>query len=120
MPRRTDLNPAVRSILTFILLVAVSAFAGDFRVRGAIAGRVEKRIGGSMVGRFERNGDIRVKGSIQGCLEGGGSIRKNGSSVGRVESNGNVRKGGSIIGHVTGMTQQQAAALFFFGFFDVR
>ena len=53
-------------------------------------------------------------------MESNGDVRKGGSIIGKIEANGDVRERGSIIGRAEGMTKEQAAALFFFEFFEVR
>ena len=81
-----------------------NALGDNLRLGGSIVGKIESngdvRIGGSIVGRFEANGDIRVGGSIVGRIEKNGDIRKNGSIIGRVEQNNDVRISGSIVGRV--------------------
>ncbi len=69
----------------------------------AKAGNVQTlRMGGSIVGKIEANGDVRISGTI----------------VGRVENNGDIRKRGSIIGRVENMSdRRQVAVMYFFGFF---
>ena len=55
-----------------------------------------------------------------GEVESNGDVRKNGSIIGRIESNGDIRERGSVIGRAEGLCKEQAAALCFFDFFDVR
>ena len=62
------------------------------------------RLGGSIVGKIESNGDVRINGSI----------------VGRVEKNGDIRKNGSIIGRAEQMTDvRRVAVMYFFPFFKM-
>ena len=62
------------------------------------------RLGGSIVGKIEANGDVRINGSI----------------VGRVEKNGDIRKNGSIIGRAEQMTDvRRVAVMYFFPFFHL-
>ena len=76
------------------------------------------RLGGSIVGKIESNGDVRINGSIVGRFESNGDIRVGGSIVGRIENNGDIRKNGSIIGKVENLTDKyQAAVMYFFDFF---
>ena len=101
----------LRVVMAVVLLLAVNinAMADDLRLGGSIVGKIESngdvRIGGSIVGRFEANGDIRVGGSI----------------VGRIEKNGDIRKNGSIIGRAEQMTDvRRVAVMYFFPFFNLR
>ena len=90
--------------VALLLTVNTNALGDNLRLGGSIVGKIESngdvRIGGSIVGRFEANGDIRVGGSIVGRIEKNGDIRKNGSIIGRVEQNNDVRISGSIVGRV--------------------
>ena len=62
-----------------LLAVNINVMADNLRLGGSIVGKIESngdvRIGGSIVGRFESNGDIRVGGSIVGRIENNGDIR---------------------------------------------
>lgn len=95
---------------------------GDVRIQGKIVGRFESdgdiRVKGAIVGRIERDGDIRKKGSIVGRVDKDGDVRMGGRIVGKIEADGDVRKGGAIIGRAAGVKKEQAAAIFFFGFFE--
>ena len=63
------------------------------------------RLGGSIVGKIESNGDVRINGSI----------------VGRVENNGDIRYKGSIIGRAEQMTNvRRVAVMYFFPFFNLK
>ena len=73
-----------------------------------------------MRGRIESGGDIRKDGSLICKVERDGDVRLKGTLVGKIESDGDVRKNGRIVGSARGIKKEQAAALFFFGFFDVR
>ena len=78
------------------------------------------RLGGSIVGRIESNGDVRINGSIVGRFESNGDIRVGGSIVGRIENNGDIRKNGSIIGRAEQMTDvRRVAVMYFFPFFNL-
>jgi hypothetical protein len=63
------------------------------------------RLGGSIVGKIESNGDVRIGGSIVGRFEANGDIRKNGSIIGRAEQMTDVRR---------------VAVMYFFPFFNLR
>ena len=79
------------------------------------------RLGGSIVGKIESNGDVRIGGSIVGRFEANGDIRVGGSIVGRIEKNGDIRKNGSIIGRAEQMTDvRRVAVMYFFPFFNLR
>ena len=79
------------------------------------------RLGGSIVGKIESNGDVRINGSIVGRFESNGDIRVNGSIVGRVENNGDIRYKGSIIGRAEQMTNvRRVAVMYFFPFFNLK
>lgn len=79
------------------------------------------RLGGSIVGKIESNGDVRIGGSIVGRFESNGDIRVGGSIVGRIENNGDIRKNGSIIGRAEQMTDvRRVAVMYFFPFFNLK
>ena len=107
MNEMKDFVVRLAMVVLLLLGVGVSANAGNemtLRMGGSVVGKIEQngdvRIGGSIKGRFESNGDIRVNGSIEGKIESNGDIRKRGSIVGKVEQNGDVRISGSIVGKV--------------------
>ena len=86
-------NLVMRLAVALVLLLGVCVKAD--------AGNVQKlRLGGSIVGQIEANGDVRLNGSIKGRFESNGDIRVNGSIEGRIENNGDIRKRGSIIGRI--------------------
>lgn len=65
-------------------------------------------------------GDLRLHGSSAARVESNGDVRKNGSIIGKIEKNGDIRERGTIIGRAGGLSKEQAAALCFFDFFSVR
>ena len=65
--------------------------------------------------------DLRLGCSIVGKIESNGDVRINGSIVGRIESNGDIRKNGSIIGRAEHMTNvRRVAVMYFFPFFNLK
>ena len=107
----------MKRIKNILRLVAVMLLLGV--CVNSNAGNVQTlRLGGSVVGKIEANGDVRINGSIKGRFESNGDIRVNGSIEGKIENNGDIRKSGSIIGRVENMSsKRQAAVMYFFGFF---
>ena len=111
MKQKKGLLVRLAMVMMLLLGVCVQANAGNVQTL---------RLGGSIVGKIEANGDVRIGGSIKGRFEANGDIRVNGSIEGKIESNGDIRKSGSIIGKVENLSsQRQAAVMYFFDFFSL-
>ena len=101
----------MKRILLFLMLVA--AFTT------VTAQTVRDRHNATM-GKVERDGTVRDRSNSSiGKVESNGTVRdRSNSYLGKVESDGTVRdRNNSTIGRVEGVSQRDAAVIFFFDFF---